>query len=246
MRPSAKKALSIMALLAVMAVFVLAGALCWVNAHRQRLAVQMMNDAARLKPGSDMSDVLAFANRYSATLGATSPLKSCTDSDCLVMAGVPSDTSVERHPKLNNAYDDILRRAWKYEVSIWVKDGKLTGQQQWFSYNTPTRNLAVIAETSSGSRRLCRHPSYILHDAFSVEMAPHHFSIWVNPKAKEADAISQLDLQCVSALRGCNSLSEMAPEAWRRYERDRPAIEAESEAAIREASAACVSAFKTH
>jgi hypothetical protein len=206
-----------------------------------------MNDASRLKPGADISDVLAFANRYSATVGASYRLKSCTYSDCLVMAGVPSDTSVERHPKLNGAYESILRRAWHYDVLVWVRDGKLTAQQQVFTYSTLSRDLVVITETSSGSaRQLCRHPSYILHNAYIVDMAPHHFNIWVDPKAKEADGISQLDIHCVSALRGCSLVAEMAPEAWQRYERDQPVLEAESETAIREASATCSVAFKTH
>jgi hypothetical protein len=243
MRLTAKRAVSVVFLFILATAVALAAAVYSLNWHRQSLAAQLIRDAARLKPGANISDVLSFANRYGATVSASSQRNSCTPSDCLVWAGVPSDTAVKGHPKLNRAYEDILRRSWQYAVSMWVKDGKLTGNQQWFSYSTPSRDLAVITETSTGSARLCRHPSYVLHNTYSVEMAPHHFNVWVSLQAKDADVISHLNISCVSALRGCRSVSEMAPEAWQRYQRDQPVLRAESEVARREASASCAVAF---
>jgi hypothetical protein len=246
MRPTVKRVASVGFLFIVAVAIVFAGALYSINKHRQRLAVRMMDDSARLKLGAAMSDVLAFATRYNAVVSGSWKDKPCTQGDCLIVAGVPSEQSVRQHPKLNAACDHILRRAWIYAVFMWVKDGKLAGQQQWFTYMTPSHNLAVVTHTSPGSARLCRDPSYVLHNAYSVDMAPHHFNVWADPNVQASDSISLLDLRCVNALLGCRAVSEMAPEAWQRYERDQRLLEAESESAIQQGRTACASAFNAH
>jgi hypothetical protein len=243
MAPGARRAAFTIILLIVALALVLAAVLYTVNKRRENAALGMMDEARHLKVGtSDMADVLAFANRHNASVSA-SHQKSCTYSDCLVVAGVPPEESVPKHPKLDIAYNHLVRRAWLYAVFMWVRDGKLAAQQQWFMYTTPRRDLAVITETSRGAAGLCRHPSYRLHNAYIAEVAPHHFNVWVDSKAQEADAISQLDLRCVGTLRGCRAASEMAPEAWHRYERDESVLQAESETGLQEAITACAAAF---
>jgi hypothetical protein len=244
MKPSAKRAASIVLLFIVAAAIIFTGALYSINRHRQRLAAQMMADAASLKLGAPMSDVLAFAARFDASVSGASKEKPCTQYDCLIVAGVPSEESERQHPKLNGAYDQILRRSWIYVVFIWVKDGKLTGQQQWFTYTTPSRSLAVVTRTSPAFAGLCRHPSYVLHNEYSVETAPHHFNVWADPSAEEGHSIALLDLRCVTALLGCRAVSEMAPAAWQRYERDQRVLEVQSESTIQEARTTCAAAFK--
>lgn len=243
MRPTVKRAVGVGFLFIIAIAIVFAGALYLINMHEQRLALRMMDDAARLKLGAAMSDVLAFATRYNAVVSGSWKANPCTQSDCLIVAGVPSEESLGQHPKLNAAYDHILRRAWIYVVFMWLKDGKLAGMQQWFTYMTPSRNLAVVMHASPASAGLCRHPSYVLHNTYSVDMAPHHFNVWADPNVQESNSISQLDLRCVNALLGCRAVSEMAPEAWQRYERDQRVLEAESESAIQQGRATCASAF---
>ena len=243
MRPTLKRAAGVGFLFIVAVAVVFAGALYSINRHRQRLAVRMMDDAARLNLGASMSDVLAFATRYNAVVSGSYKANPCTQSDCLIVAGVPSEKSQRQHPKLNAAYDHILRRAWIYVVFMWVKDGKLAGKQQWFTYMTPSRNLAVVTHARPASAGLCRHSSYVLHNTYSVDMAPHHFSVWADPNVQESNSISQLDLGCVNALLGCRAISEMAPEAWQRYERDQRVLETESESAIQQGRSTCASAF---
>ena len=240
----AKKAAFTVILLIVAMALVLAVVLYSVNRRRENVAERMMDEARYLKVGTtNMADVLAFANRYKADVGASSHGKACTYSDCLVVASVPSEDFVLKHPKLNVAYDHLMRRTWMYVVFMWVTDGKLAAQRQWFAYATPSRDLAVKAESSPGSARLCRHRSYRLHNAYIADMAPHHFNVWVDSKAQEAAAISQLDMHCVGALGGRRTFSDMAPEAWQRYEHDEPELETESEAELQQAIAACAAAF---
>lgn len=246
MRPTAKRALRVVGLFVAAAAIFLASALYSLNRQRQRVAAEMMHDAGRLKVGADVSEVLAFATRYDATLSAESHGKPCTSSDCLIVAGVPSDKSMLRHPKINEVSEAIFRRAWIYVVFMWVKDGKLAGQQQWFTYMTPDRDLAVVTRTSPASASQCRYPSYVLHSAYSVDMAPHHFNVWADPNAEEKDSVLQLGLRCVNSLLGCRAFSEMAPEAWQRYERDERVLETESESVIRGASTSCTAAFNAH
>jgi hypothetical protein len=243
MKSSAKRAATVIFLSTIAAAILLAGALYSINSHRQSLAAQIMEDAARLKIGTPLSDVLAFATRYNASVSGTLRDKPCTQQDCLIVAGVPSEESGRQHPKLNAAYDRIIG-SWVYVVFLWVEDGKLTGQQQWFTYMTTSRTLAIVTHRSPPFARLCRYPSYGLHKAYSVDMAPHHFNVWADPSTKESHLISQLDIRCVNALLGCRTVSEMAPEAWQQYQRDQRVLEAESESAIQDARNACVAAFK--
>jgi hypothetical protein len=200
----------------------------------------MMDDAARLKLGSALSDVLAFAARYNAVVNKPDP---CSHSECLIVASVPSEQFQEQHPKLNATYDHVFRRAWIYLIFMKVMDGKLVGKQQRFDYMTPSYDLAVVTHASPASVWLCRHSSYVLHNRYSVSMERHHLSVWADPNAQESNSISQFDLRCVNALLGCRAVSEIAPEAWRRYERDQRVLEAESESAIEHNRTRCESAF---
>jgi len=37
------------------------------------------------------------------------------------------DAVWDRHPKLSNWRDNLIRRSWSYSVFMWVEDGKISG-----------------------------------------------------------------------------------------------------------------------
>lgn len=49
---------------------------------------------------------------------------------------------------------------------------------------------------------------------------PHHFNVWVSPRASEEKQMLRLEVGCVLRISGCKSIGSMAPEAWRKYEAD--------------------------
>jgi hypothetical protein len=76
-------------------------------------------------------------------------------------------------------------------------------------------------------------------------MAPHNFNVWVDPNAEDKYLLSKLNLSCVNALRGCRSLSQIAPEAWQRYEGDLRVLESTLPYETEQASTACAASLNT-
>ena len=205
-------------------------------------AKEMMNDAAHLKVGASMSEVLAFARKHNGTSSGKWAKDPCTPSDCLVVATVASNEWAEKHPKVYKAYSYIIRRGWSYSILMWVENGVLVAQRQYYHYSTPTVSNAVIVQISPAYSRLCGFPSYQLHKAFTVDMGPKHFNIWAHSSNKELSRVSEVNLTCVNTIRGCTTLAEMAPEAWRVYERDRPTLQTTSAWSSEQVSA-CIESF---
>jgi hypothetical protein len=181
----------------------------------------MMHDAALLRVNeSSIADVRAFAAHYSGTTTGKWHANPCIEADCLAVTQVPSKAFWQRHPKLSEWRNKVFRRNWSYSVFVWVERGKVVAQQQWFVYVTPRRNLAVITQTSDPSGKLCQNESYRLHSAFATYFSPHHFNVWVDPKATTSAGLVTLNFSCAGNLSGCTAVSDVVPSAWQRYEAD--------------------------
>ena len=143
--------------------FAIASALYFDNLHSTNQAWRMMSDGTRLQMSrSGLADVKTFVAQYHGATTGRRHSDPCVETDCLVVTGVPDNDFWERHSKLSNWRDNLIRRRWSYSVLTWV-DGKLIAQQQWFSYATPTHTVMVITETSKPSEKLCANDSYRLH-----------------------------------------------------------------------------------
>jgi hypothetical protein len=209
-----------------LAVFLLLFAIHSLNKRQAYVAQNMMDDAARLVVGkSSFEDVLAYAHRYNAETTGSWHQNPCTEADCLVTADVHTDDFAQRHPKLGSLPTRISRRYWGFITLMWVKDGKLDGIRQWFWYVTPTRNAAVITDTSRPSSKLCHNPFFRLHRSFVAFQSAKHFEIWVDSAAASERQMLRLNLGCASSIRGCRDVAEMAPIAWTMYESDRPLVD---------------------
>ena len=189
------------------------------------LAQNMMDDAARVEVGrSSLNDVLAYAHKYSAE-ATGSWQEPCTETDCLVVADAHQNDFTERHPKLGSLGTHISPRGWGFITLMWVKDGKLYEVQQWFWFSTPTTNASVITTTSQPGSKLCHNPFFRLHPTFAAYEGPKHFAVWVDSSANAEKGMLKLNLNCAASIRGCQSVPEMAPVAWAKYESDRPFID---------------------
>jgi hypothetical protein len=204
-------------------------ALYSLNHHQVLLAHEMMDDAARLQIGeSSLGDVLVYAHKYHAEVSGSWHEDRCTQTDCLVSAGVHQNDFGERHPKLGSLATHISRRYWDFATLMWVKDGKLDAIEQWFWFTTPNAKAAVITDTSQPSSKLCRNPFFRLHHTFVAYEAPKHFSVWVDSSAISDKEILRLNINCAGSIRGCRDAADMAPIAWTKYESDRSAITSDS------------------
>jgi hypothetical protein len=215
--------------LGLMLAVALVAALLAYSISRREIVVakQMMDDVSRLEvEKSGLDDVLAFAHKYNGAATGSWQSHPCLEADCLVMADPDKNDFWERHPKLGYAADRVSRRGWTFVILMWVKDGKLVEIQQWFGYFTTRKNLFVITTHSRPSPGLCRNSSYRLHHAFATYLGPKHFNVWVSPEGKQEKEMLRLDVQCVLRISGCKDLSDMVPGAWRRYEADRPLMDA--------------------
>jgi hypothetical protein len=191
------------------------------------VAQQMMVDESRLEvEKSGFDDVLAFAHKYNGDATGYWQNHPCLEADCRVMVDPGKNDFWQRHPKLGYAAGRLSRRGWTFVIFMWIKDGKLVEIERWFGYFTPRKNLFVIATLSRPRPGLCRNPSYRLHHAFATYPGPHHFNAWVSPAARQEKEMLRLDIQCVLRIFGCKDMSDMVPEAWRRYEADQPLIDA--------------------
>jgi hypothetical protein len=216
-------AIGLLAML-VLAGFVTASALYIDNLHSANMAQQMMTDAALLRMNeASLADVRTFARQYNGTASGKWHSDLCVETDCLAVTSIPLDKFWDRHPKLSNWRDYLIRRRWSYSVFMWVEDGKLVAQQQWLSYATPTRTVAVITETSKPSEKLCANDSYRLHNSFATNFAPHHFNVWVDANASADKELLRLNLGCVTTFAGCAAVSDVVPSAWSHYEADQKA-----------------------
>jgi hypothetical protein len=209
----------------VLTSFVIASALYFDNLHSANRARQMMSDGTRLQMSrSGLADVKTFAAQYHGTTTGRRHSDPCVETDCLVVTSIPDNDFWERHPKLSNWRDKLIRRRWSYSVFTWVEDGKLVAQQQWFSYATPTHTVMVITETSKPSEKLCANDSYRLHHSFATNFAPHHFNVWVDTNSPADEEVLRLNFKCVTTLAGRASISDVAPSAWTHYEADQEAL----------------------
>ena len=148
------------------------------NRREARVAQQMMEDASRLQiEKSSLSDVLAFNHKYNGDATGSWHDDPCLESDCLVTVAPDRNDFLERHPKLGYAAGRISRREWRFRVSMWAKDEKLTEIQQWFSFSTPLASSAVIATLSRADPGLCRTPYYRMHHTFAAYPSPKHFAV---------------------------------------------------------------------
>jgi hypothetical protein len=219
-----RAAIGILATL-VLASIVTASALYFDNLHSANMAKQMMTDAALLRVNqSSFADVRSFATRYHGTTSGKWHSNPCVATDCLAVSSIPDDDFWERHPKLSNWRDNLIRRRWSYSVFMWVEGGKLVAQQQWLSYATPKRTVVVTTETSEPSAKLCTNDSYRLHHSFATNFAPHHFNVWVDPNSPGNNEVLRLNIRCVMTFAGCSSVSDVAPRAWTHYEADQAAL----------------------
>lgn len=205
----------------LLAAAAVASALYVDNLKSVRIAERMMHDAALLRVNeSSIADVRAFAAHYSGTTTGKWPANPCVEADCLAVTEVPSEAFWQRHPKLSEWRNKVFRRNWSYSVFVWVERGKVVAQQQWFVYATPHRNLAVITQTSDPSAKLCQNESYRLHRAFATNFSPHHFNVWVDPKATASAELVTLNFSCAGNFSGCAAVSDVVPNAWKYYEAD--------------------------
>jgi hypothetical protein len=202
-------------------------ALYMMNRREVRVAQKMMTDASQLQIGrSTLADVLTYASKYNGEKRGSWPDRPCRETDCLVTAWANKNDFWERHPKLGYAVQRVLRRGWHYSILIWVKDGKMTGIQQWFAYSKPRASSFVIT-TVSRPGSLCRNPYYRLHHGFAAYPGPKAFHEWVNPEATSEKELLRLNVACALRMSGCNGIADMVPTAWARYEADAPIVEAQ-------------------
>lgn len=209
----------------VLASFVAASALYLDNLHTANIARRMMSDAASLQVNqSTLAEVRAFASQHHGSIRGNWHSDPCVERDCLAVTSVPVDDFWGRHPKLSNWRGCLIRRRWSYSVLMWVAEGKLVAQQQWFFYATPKRNVAVITETSKPSQKLCANDSYQLHNSFAANFAPHHFNVWVDADSPANEELLKLNIGCVATFTGCAAVSDVVPSAWAHYEADQQAL----------------------
>src|SRR5437588_9112179 len=209
----------------VLASIVTASALYFDNLHSANMAKQMMTDAALLRVNqSSFADVRNFATRYHGTTSGKWHSNPCVVTDCLAVTSIPVDGFWDRHPKLSNWRDNLIRRSWSYSVFMWVEDGKLVAQQQWVSYMTPKRTVVVITETSKPSKKLCADDSYRLHHSFATGFAPHHFNVWVDATSSANNELLKVNIECVTTFAGCAAVSDLYPSAWTHYEADQQTL----------------------
>ena len=198
-----------------------------ISRQEVRVAQQMMEDVSRLQIGkSALNDALAFAHKYNGEATGSWHENPCLESDCLVTASPDRHDFWERHPKLGYAADRISRRGWHFLVLMWVKDGKLTGIEQWFTYSTPQSNSWITTSVSRPTVVLCRNEFYRLHPTFAAYPGPKDFKVWVDPSATEEKEMLRLNIACVTKISGCKGVTDMAPAAWRKYEADQPLVDA--------------------
>ena len=204
-------------------------ALWSLNRQEVRIAQTMMEDAGRLQVGkSTLNDVFAYARKFNWEATGSSHEMPCTESDCLVTADPRKNDFLERHPKLRSFALHVSRRYWNFVTLMWVKDGRLTGVEEWFTFMTPSTSAAVITDTGQPSLSLCRNPFFRLHHTFVAYEAAKHFAVWVDSTATREKEILRLNLECASSLRGCRDIARMAPAAWAKYESDRAVVNSDS------------------
>lgn len=202
-------------------------ALYMMNRREVRVAQKMMTDASQLQIGrSTLADVLTYASKYNGEKRGAWPDRPCRETDCLVTAWPNKNDFWERHPKLGYAVQRVLRRGWHYSILIWVKDGKMSGIQQWFAYSKPRVSSFVITTVSQPSPELCQNPYYQLHHEFVAYPSAKAFHVWVNPAATSEKELLRLKFSCALRMSGCKGIADMVPAAWARYEADAPIVEA--------------------
>jgi hypothetical protein len=209
----------------VLTSLVVVSALYFDNVHSAEMARRMMSDGGRLQMNrSGLADVKSFAAQYHGTITGKRHSDPCVETDCLAVTSIPDDDFWEKHPKLSNWRDNLMRRRWSYSVFMWVEGGRLVAQQQWLSYATPKHTVVVITETSKPSAKLCANDSYRLHHSFATNFAPHHFNVWVDANSPADKEVQRLNIRCVTTFGGCSSVSDVAPSAWTHYEADQQAL----------------------
>ena len=209
----------------VLTSLVIASALYFDNLQSANIARRMMGDAAHLQMNrSGLADVKAFAAQYRGSITGKRHSDPCVETDCLAVSTIPDNDFWERHPKLSNWRDNLIRRRWSYSVFMWVEGGKLVGEQQWLSYATPKRTVVVITEASKPSAKLCANNSYRLHHTFATNFAPHHFNVWVDANSPGDEEVLRLNIGRVATFAGCGSISDVAPSAWTHYEADQETL----------------------
>ena len=126
----------------VLTSFVIASTLYFDNLHSANQAWRMMSDGTRLQLSrSGLADIKTFAAQYHGTTTGKRHSDPCIETDCLAVTSIPDNDFWERHPKLSNWRDSLIRRRWNYSVFTWVEDGKLVAQQRGFltrRRNTPS------------------------------------------------------------------------------------------------------------
>lgn len=213
-------------------------ALYTMNRHEVRVAQEMTADASHLQIGrSNLADVLAYARKYNGDTRGSWPNRRCLETDCLITAWANKNDFWERHPKLGDAVQRVLRRGWHYSILIWVKDGKMSGIQQWFAYSKPRASSFVIITVSQPSPELCQTPYYQLHHEFVAYPSAKAFHVWVNPAATSEKELLRPNFSCALRMSGCKGIAEMVPAAWARYKADAPIVEANESGWRNEATA---------
>jgi hypothetical protein len=198
-----------------------------INRREVQTAQQVMEDASKLRvQTSTFSDVLAFSHKYDGEASGAWHDQPCLESGCIVKVASSKNDFWERHPKLGYVADRISRRGWRFSIMMWVKDGRLTAIEQWFTYLTPRGSSFVITTVNRPDPRLCRNPFYRLHHMFAAYPRPKHFGIWVDPAAIQEREMLRLNLDCVLHVAGCKGVPDMVPAAWRAYEADQRLIDA--------------------
>ena len=213
-------------------------ALYAMNRREVRIAQEMMTDASQLQiDRSSFADALAYARKYNGDIRSSWANRPCLETDCLVWATANKNDFWKRHPKFGDAVQRVLRRGWRYSVLIWVKNGKMSGIEEWFVYMKPRASSFVITTVSQPSPELCQNPYFQLHHKFVAYPGPKVFHVWVSPVATSEKELLKLNFSCALRVSGCKDIADMVPAAWARYKADAPIVEANESRWRKEATA---------
>jgi hypothetical protein len=203
--------------------------------HENHIALErayaMMRDADHLKVNeATLEDVLLFVKKYQGEERSSKPTGSCQRSDCMAETNV-SPSFYAKHTALIPVVKRIGVHVFELNVTLWVEDGRLTALEEiFFVPRAVGADMYVTTMISNPGERNCRNISYQLHPGFITSYRERYgapeFTYWSNARNPQ-DPLSMrgMDLDCVTTISGCRSVSQVLPYAWARHVADQPKIE---------------------
>lgn len=175
---------------------------------------------------SGFDDVMQYVRKFNGQVRSSQPVGKCTPADCLAIAYVMSPNAITKYPRLIGLVDKLGVHLFHAHVSLWIKNGTLSGMEKVFFSPKPFgAGVFVKVATASPSTQTCKRTSYQLHPGFETEFRCYHggpiFEYWRNADlAESVGPGAQVNMKCVMTFDGCRVISQAMPEAWAQHEAD--------------------------